>query len=252
MQQITSKKQLDAVAKQLKKQPKFNATWNFLSHFFDTNDLFIKSSNLPEFRNNKQLIYRNYLTNCVTAIEIYFKHIIIENSGYWQKDGVDKLFKDRKISLIEALNFRKGAQLKAEHLIVYSLSLKGIDAIQVVMSALVGKDFFEELEAFQISVKDDKKNKTTIKTIKDINKRWRADLVKLYELRNKYVHDDFTQKLSDEYIKSISPLMLLFAEVLTRYLGANFLKTNFSFHFAFPDKQPIERKNNIKRYDLSR
>jgi hypothetical protein len=90
---ITSKSQLDYIAKKISKtHSKVSSTLDFLKQILLVSELCfsIKEKQLL------QVSYQNYITNVISALEVYFKDVVLENAGYWNAKGFDNLLKEKK------------------------------------------------------------------------------------------------------------------------------------------------------------
>jgi hypothetical protein len=128
------------------------------------------------------------------------------------------------------LNFRKGKQIKPEHLVVYFLSFKNSNSVNTVFSELLGNDFFKEVDAFyylQELIKGEE-NRTRL----DCLKNWRKYLDELYEIRNSIIHDKFKTKLKLSYILQIQHLAFALTEVLSQYFVENCKPAQFAVRFS--------------------
>lgn len=218
-QDIITKTQLDA-AKKLMKGPKLSSGFSLVKRAIVALDLVQKCSYQKYDAAIVNQARKNFITNIVTALEIFFKDTVLENKGHWPSDGFEKLLKE-KITLLEALNFRKGSKLEAEHLILYALPFTNPDAIQNLFSTLIGRDFWNELDKHRLLEDDDDPSKTLI-TINDLCRNWKAKLYILYDNRNKIVHEDIANPIRKQYPNEVMELVLSLSQAMPSYFGALF------------------------------
>lgn len=161
----------------------------------------------------------NFITNLVTALEIYFRDIIIENAGRWSQPGIEELLRD-KITLSEALSLAKIPDLQAEHLITLTSAFQNAHAIQRILSQLIGvKDFFKELDDFTMNYSDVVTDGADIPiSLRSTFGEWRKTLYELYEIRNRIVHEDNVSFLTSDDVSSYEQMALFVSMFIEQYL----------------------------------
>ncbi|HMG90842.1 MAG TPA: HEPN domain-containing protein [Chryseolinea sp.] len=128
---------------------------------------------------------KNLIVTCVSAIEVYFKEVIVENADGWNVIGYDKLLSE-KITLSEAYHLFKHTDVSREAIVAEHYSFQSIEQIASTMDTLTGSKFYD---------------KVVQTTTKDVPKKgnWDTDyqphLRELFELRNRIIHEN-TSKLT--------------------------------------------------------
>src|SRR5690348_15466578 len=79
----------------------------------------------------------NALTNLVSAIEVYFRDLIVENNSIWIASGFPDLLKE-KLSLNDAYDCFKGTSVTKGALVARHYSFQSVDSISYVFDRLTG------------------------------------------------------------------------------------------------------------------
>lgn len=167
----------------------------------------------------------NFLVNVVTALELFFKETISANS-FWVEDGYFKLLKDR-ISLSEAYDLFTKENISREYIIANYHSLQNFGNINYVMSALIGKDFYNEIETFIVYGDMGEVEPGTVFPEDFQNllclpmtyPEWKTTISDVYVKRNKFVHDGIIFDLNFDQITHIKDVTILYTHVVSIYIS---------------------------------
>lgn len=177
-----------------------------------------KFANSQSTRTVKNAARKNFVINIVTAFEIYFNEIIVANIGKWSQSGIDEILGKEKITLLEALEFRKGTRIHAEHLIVFHNRLQNPDSINKLFTTLIGQDFFKALDDHTILLTDFDRDESYDESLETLVSNWKQKFYELYTLRNRIAHEDVATDLKKDFINEIGRLAYAIAYIVMDYI----------------------------------
>ena len=148
-----------------------------------------------KFKNPERIVVSNFIVNCVSALETYFKNTILQNAR-WYNPGLTSLLKE-KITLGEAYEMFGQEKISREYIVSHYISLQNFESISAIFSKLTNTDFFKEVESFKVDW--DGQMLTLLEELPD----WRSEIIQLYDVRNRYVHDNVIERLSKRDIPII-------------------------------------------------
>ena len=158
---------------------------------------------------------QNLLINTVTALEVFFKDLIIEFKGKWNDQGLDKLLTGNSIPLNLAFNLFRGKTLKKEHLIVHYFSFQSLHTCDNVFSNLLGTTkFLEDLGDFEYGVVPD----NNVSKMNAEYKDWKKELVSLFELRHRIIHEGSNEIIKNRDFRTFAQLAIHLPSVLESYV----------------------------------
>lgn len=165
----------------------------------------------------KSIAANNFLVNCVTAIEIHLKDVILQNSN-WNELGFSDLLKE-KISLNDAFEIFNKEKVTREYIIAHSISFQNIESINKVFSSLLKADFLKEVENFKVTPDEEEpsseeKEMSLLERMPD----WRKKMASLYELRNAFVHEGKMKKLTHSEISQYVRVCIFFIHRVDYYV----------------------------------
>ena len=180
---------------------------------------------VPTNSTTELIATNNFLVNVVTALELFFKQTITANS-FWAEEGYSKLLKD-KLSLSEAYDLFTKENISREYIIAHYHSLQNFGNINYVMSSLIGKDFYNEIQNFVVYgdmgevepgtvFPDDFEN---LLHLPRTYPEWKTTIANVYENRNKFVHDGVICELNYEQVKHIRDVVVLYTHVVNIYIS---------------------------------
>lgn len=144
-----------------------------------------------------RLVFNNYFVNLVTSVEVYFREAVIAGNR-WNVEGYENLLKE-KIPLSEAYNLFGAEKVTRQYIIAHTSSFKNFDSIGHVFTNLIGVDFYKEIEKLG-GIFDDASGIWIPENLVKARPNWRKDIVKLYELRNQFVHEGIMHDLSGDEV----------------------------------------------------
>lgn len=181
----------------------------FAIYMFACYDLALKSYETKfkeekhfKFKNPERIVVSNFIVNCVSALEMYFKNTILQNAR-WHNPGLTSLLKE-KITLGEAYEMFGQEKISREYIVSHYFSLQNFESISGIFSKLTNSDFFKEVENFKVDWNG--KTLTLLEEFPD----WRSEIIQLYDVRNRYVHDNVIERLSKRDIPVIFDLVYSF------------------------------------------
>ena len=166
---------------------------------------------------------KNLVINFVTALEVYFRDIIIEFAGKWDADGFTFLLKE-KISLNEAFDLFSNAKVSKEMIIAKFSSFQNLESINFVYGNLLAtKDFVGDLDRFAREIEKPLFEGGSLFSLKDIQE-WRTLLSALLSSRHKFVHESNVDEILEpnkiyEYLGLIVCLLSSFERFIKHKLG---------------------------------
>lgn len=208
--------------KKAKKISTLPSRYHFLLRIADAHDLLISVDTAKTPSVVRLGARKNFLTNAVTALEIFFRDVLIENSGRWSETGFDELLKE-KITLSEALQFAQIPQIRPEHIVSSTLSFKNPDSINNIFSKLIGKDFFAAIDKFEFVPdgyeEEEVGRPENVVSLKHLGFDWNKSFYDLYSLRNRVVHEDSVKKLSASKVQHFEVLVVYMSWVIQFYFA---------------------------------
>lgn len=167
----------------------------------------------------KTQAYRNCVINLVSAFEAYLKDLVIYRSGKWNNVGLNALLKE-SISLGEAYDLFNGPSVSKEVVIARFSSFQNIETINHVFSKLTGTtDFLGEIDRFANDTRAASPKGLFLFFI-DKNDSWRGDVMRLFALRNEFVHEPEEQTIvTMEQALEHFGLFLRVSSTINRYFG---------------------------------
>lgn len=194
----------------------------FYSFYMESYNLIV-SDHFNKTKLGKDYILNNYLVNCVTSLELYFRSVIVQNKR-WDEKGYSKLLNER-ISLHDAYELFNSDGVTRQYIIAHTNSFQNLDRINNVFSNLMDIDFLKEVENHSVKL-DDERDYSLKKKVPDWNRRIR----KLYEMRNSFVHEGQLNILTKEMIQSIDESINYFQVSSNDYFESKF-SLNMQFYF---------------------
>jgi hypothetical protein len=136
---------------------------------------------------------KNFIVNCVTATEVYFKDIVktlpefpkIKENG----EGIKELLKE-KISLWEAYLLFKKEDLRIGDVIYSYYSFQNLEEIDSVMSKILNLKFLDSVEKHKANLDREDQKYYGVKTLclKTDLPKWRNYLAEIFNLRHDFIH----------------------------------------------------------------
>lgn len=164
---------------------------------------------LPKGKEKNELlkeIRKNFIINCVTAVEVYFKDLIRVTPEMSSKIRNSKQLKDllsnkEKVNLYDAYQIFKEYDFKLGDILLYYYSFQNLQEINLVLGHLLGIDnFITNIDEFNFRLRKFEKeyfNKTNI-CLKNDFPEWKGILTEIFSLRHDYVHHiNFHDKLGE-------------------------------------------------------
>lgn len=145
---------------------------------------------------------KNFIVNCITCLEVFCKDLIMEFEEKWNSDGISDLLKD-KISLGRAFYLIRDAKLNRLELISYYNSFSNIESIDHVFSTLTHREFLKELSKFD--------------TEHLLPSRWQMQIINVFEIRNKIVHEGHIGVIKDSSMPEILGVFAAYARICYDY-----------------------------------
>lgn len=135
-------------------------------------------------------VRKNFIINCVTALEFFLKDMIeglIELNAI-DKKNIDK-FLDDKITLKEAWKIFSERSITLGEIISATCSFQNLHQINSILSGLFDRDFLDEIDYFQVERGDENTKYILKKDYPD----WRKRITEMFELPHKFVKDEIPQ-----------------------------------------------------------
>jgi hypothetical protein len=152
-----------------------------------------------ESRNDKLTIKKearkNFIINCITATEVYFKDLVktLPEVNIKIKNGQgikDLLIKKDKINLWEAYKIFNETGVRLGDILIYYYSFQSLREIDNVMSQLLNIKFLDSIDEHKSKVDKEDKDFFNLEEIvlKNNYPEWRKYLKEIFELRHDFVH----------------------------------------------------------------
>ncbi|TCK03948.1 HEPN domain-containing protein [Phorcysia thermohydrogeniphila] len=177
----------------------------------------IEDSNVP--KELKIEARKNFVINCVTALEVFLKDMIVillYSNEEWFYEKVKKLQKlrDIKLNLLDACKMFNKRKVSLGELIVATYSFQNIAHIEEVFSALTGEKFLDKVGKVKV---EDEEGKSFVLNEKCPD--WRKKLEELLNLRHRFVHQvSFKERLGLKRLKNLFECLVSFVEATEQYL----------------------------------
>lgn len=190
----------------------------YLSFLYESHELLWRSRYFESraFSKSKKIAINNYLVNLITGLEVYLRGVIMQNKK-WNESGYERLLKKEKISLVDAFDLFKKEKVTMQFIVAQTFSFQNLRIIDNVFSELTATKFLKEIELHPI---DDEIKPLILKTL---HPNWRRDLTRLYEIRNKFVHEgnlDGYKELSQLDLNSLfMDFQMAISDFLEKRLG---------------------------------
>ena len=190
----------------------------YLSFLYESYELLWRSRYFESraFSKSKKLAINNYLVNLITGLEVYLRGVIMQNKK-WNESGYERLLKKEKISLVDAFDLFKKEKVTMQFIVAQTFSFQNLRIIDNVFSELTATKFLKEIELHPIA---DEIKPLILKTL---HPNWRRDLTRLYEIRNKFVHEgnlDGYKELSQLDLNSLfMDFQMAISDFLEKRLG---------------------------------
>lgn len=149
---------------------------------------------------------KNFIINCVTATEVYFKDLIKvtpELSKDIKSIAVKDLLSNKgKVNIWEAYEIFREKDFRIGDILVYFYTFQSIEEINIVMTKLLSiTNFLAEVGTYKLKLDKELKkyyHKEEISLSEDFPD-WKSVLTDIFSLRHDYVHHiNFKDKLGDE------------------------------------------------------
>jgi len=150
---------------------------------------------------------KNFVINCVTAIEVYYKDLVRvtpEMSDKIRRSASIKelLSSKEKVNLWEAYQIFKEKDLKLGDLLIYYFTFQNLEEINLVMSKLLNlKNYLSDIE--QHTLKLDKGGREYF-NLQDLClsrdfPNWKSKISEIFNIRHDYIHHiNLKDKLGDQ------------------------------------------------------
>ena len=172
----------------------------------------VESSQAP--KEIKTEARKNFIINCVTALENFLKDMIVGLVDIGDLN-VEDLLKGEKISLYDAYSLFVNKKVSLGELIAVNFSWQNLERINQVVSKLTGENFLDKLENVQVKDEEGKPKFTLNNKFPD----WRNKLFELFRLRHQFVHQvSFNDRLGLQRVKNLCKVLTAFVEAAEQYL----------------------------------
>ncbi len=168
---------------------------------------------------------KNFVINCVTATEVYFKDLI-KTTPELSKDiksiAVKELLSNKgKVNLWEAYEIFHEKDFRIGEILTYFYTFQNIEDINIVMSKLLSvNNFLSEVELHKLKLHKDsikRFHKEEISLSEDFP-NWKTLIADIFNLRHDYVHHiNFKDKLGDEKLFKYYETLDVFISVTDDY-----------------------------------
>lgn len=194
---------------------------DFVNLYFDSLDLLFKAfekknkndQKYPLENRHKSIAIGNFLSNMVTALEVYFKKVIV-NGNNWNELAFDDLLRE-KISLSEAYKLFNKEKISREFLISHTYSFQNLDTINKTFSALCGEDFIRKVETTETKFFD-LNGEGGFSQLILVHPDWWKSVSEIINLRNMFVHEGYT-KVKLEQVLDYWHILGDFQEAMEQY-----------------------------------
>ena len=165
---------------------------------------------------------KNFIINCITAVEVFFKDMIIGLDWFevLNEDGIDELLSE-KITLTEAWLLLKTKNISLGEIIAAKFSFQSLPEINKIMKKLLGvSNFLKEVEQYEVTEIDEDNEEEKVKfVLKDAYPDWRKKVQEIFELRHKFVHQvSFKDRIGLHRLKELYRDLDAFVEASEQYL----------------------------------
>ena len=169
---------------------------------------------------------KNFVINCVTAIEVYFKDIVrispeLNNEILSNNSVGELLEKKEKVNLWEAYQIFKEKKFRIGDILLYYYTFQNLEDINIVMSKLLLiPSFITDVEKYVFILNKENQllfEKSQLCLSVDYPD-WKLRITEFFNLRHDYVHHiNFNDKLGEEKLKSYFYLMQAFILITDEY-----------------------------------
>ena len=167
---------------------------------------------------------KNFIINCVTATEVYFKDIVkglLELPRVKQNDsGVRELLKE-KVSLWEAYMLFKEEELSIGSIIAVHSSFQSLAHIDYTMSKILNLGFLDTVGNHKTQLEEEDKERYSMETLylNEDYPDWRRHLNEIFELRHDFVHHvNFKDRIGFERLGTLWEHLDAFITVVDDYI----------------------------------
>jgi len=165
---------------------------------------------------------KNFIINCITAVEVFFKDMIIGLDWFevLNEDGIDELLSE-KITLTEAWLLFKTKNISLGEIIAAKFSFQSLPEINKIMKKLLGvSNFLKEVEQYEVTEIDEDNEEEKVKfVLKDAYPDWRKKVQEIFELRHKFVHQvSFKGRIGLHRLRELYRNLDAFVEASEQYL----------------------------------
>ena len=192
--------------------------------FFEKNDRAYRLLSLVEESNPDKILKiearKNFIINCVTAIEVFFKDTVVGlgKLGVLKRDNIDAIV-ERKFTFSEVSQLEDKKINLWEVLSILS-SFQSLPEINKIMGALLGiNDFLKEMEQYKVKIEGPEEDEKIEFILKEEYPEWRKYLQEIFNLRHRFVHQiSFTDKLGKDRIYKLLKNTVAFIIACDEYL----------------------------------
>jgi hypothetical protein len=160
-----------------------------------------------------QVVYRNFVVNAVTALEVFLKDIIQEVD--WTEDGYRTLLSKAKVNLAEAYDLFGKTHVTRNSIISSYYTFQNMSSVYEVFDALTGKSFHNAMHETKIFEGD---FPTFIEHMKHSHKLdFDEEIRKLFSTRHLIVHENADVRLSLAELNKFVALIQVFIFFMVGY-----------------------------------
>jgi hypothetical protein len=164
-----------------------------------------------------QVVYRNFVVNAVTVLEVFLKEMIQEVD--WLEDGYSSLLGKSKVTLTDAYNLFAESKVSRASIISNYYSFQNLTHIDDVFTPLTGKPFIKSLYSHAIFTHG---TTTTLMALPEYFKHqyqhdFDVELKRLYATRHLIVHENSEVQLSRSDLNVWYSVVQLFIFSLVAY-----------------------------------
>jgi len=163
---------------------------------------------------------KNFIINCVTAIEVFFKDTVVGlgKLGVFKRDNIDAIV-ERKFTFSEALQL-KDKKINLWEVLSILLSFQSLSEINKTMEALLGiNDFLKEIEQYEVKIEEPEEDEKIEFILKERYPEWRKYLQEIFVLRHRFVHQiSFTDRLGKDKVYKLLENTIAFIIACEEYL----------------------------------
>jgi len=181
--------------------------------------------------NLKKEARKNFIINCITATEVYFKDFVKTlpevNEEIKHGEGLKDLLKNKdKANLWEAYEIFKESDFRLGDILISYYSFQNLADIDHVMSKLLNTKFLDSIDNYLLKLDDQDKDFFNVDTIvmKKNYPEWRKYLAEIFELRHDYVHHiNFKDKLGYQRVVKLFYNLCAFITVADDFILENYV-----------------------------